>query len=259
MNIFKEFKEQNTEYITTVRNFYKPMDLCHDEKHFDEVYNEAILLGSWSVLNGIITLSDYKILLAAAAYHSVGRSRGNNFHERFSWDIIDERHPITRILYQQFSHNEIQRVKETIVAHRTNHEAKNEISKILRDANKISRTDSERTLYRFIGYHLTNIYIEEFKSVDKFIAADQEEIKAEVASRFEEFYNRTKSAEYNMQVHNSKASQEIHHNFGYGVIKPSSIEEIDRLYPIVSKDLIDKVNSTELYALQESSIINYKI
>lgn len=254
MNIFKEFKEQNAEYVTTVRNFYKPMDLCHDEKHFDEVYNEAILLGSWSVLNGVITLSDYKILLAAAAYHDVGRSRGNKLHDKFSCDMIDEHHPITKILYQQFSHDEIQRVKETITAHRKKHEAKDEISKILKDADKISRTNRERALYRFIGFNLTNIYIEKFKSVDEFIAADQEEIKAEVASRFEEFYNRTKSAEYNMHVHNSKASQVIHHNFGDGVIEPTSIEEMDRLYPIISKDLIDKINNTGLYTLQKSSI-----
>lgn len=251
MNIFKEFKEQNTEYITVVRNFYKPMDLCHDEKHFDEVYNEAILLGSWSVLNGIITLSDYKILLAAAAYHDVGRSRGDKLHDQFSCDIIDEQHPIARILYQQFSYDEIQRVKETIVAHRKKHKAKDEISNILKDADKISRTDRERSLYRFIGYNLTNIYVEKFNSIDKFIAADQEEIKAEVASRFKEFYNRTKSDECNMHAHNSKASQAIHHNFADGAVEPPSIEEIKRIYPITVNDLIDKINNNDLYAFTE--------
>ena len=255
-HIFK-IKEENAFYTSVVRDFYKPMDLCHDEKHFDEVYNEAMKLGFWSVANNIISMYELRLLLAAAAYHDVGRCKGDNLHDKYSCDMIDDCHQITSILYKNFEAVELNVIKEAISAHRRSHKATSEIARILKDADKISRTNRERALYRFIGFNYTHIYMEKYGDTLELTRiirpipnlSDQKEIKAEIVKRFTDYYNKSKSYEngMNMHIHNSIAAQHIYRNNEKGFVHPPTDEEMDRTFPKVMYDLADKIETVGLY------------
>lgn len=248
-------REENAFYTSVVRDFYKPMDLCHDEKHFDEVYNEAMRLGFWTVANNIISMFDLRLLLAAAAYHDVGRCRGDELHDKYSCQMIEEQHPITSILYKKFMLSEIKTIKETIAAHRKQHEATTEIARILKDADKISRTNRERALYRFIGFNYTHIYMEMFEKGRTQLPCedDQKKIKKEIIKRFTDYYNKSRAGEknMNMHIHNSIAAQHIYNNNEKGFVKPPTNEEMDRVFPIIMNDLAYKIETVGLYTPEE--------
>ena len=246
-------QEENAWYTTKVRSFYKPMDLCHDEKHFDEVYNEAMRLGFWSVATDIISMHELRLLLAAAAFHDVGRCRGDKLHDQYSCEIIDEHHPISKILFDKFTPEEIEVIKETITAHRRRHEAKTEIARILKDADKISRTNRKRALYRFIGFNYTHIYFERYGHDSTEIPSpeDQDGIREEIIERFTDYYNKSKDGKgkYNMSIHNSTAAIKIYNNNSEGFVEPPSEEEMDETFPIIMHDLCSKLHQVKAYII----------
>lgn len=260
-NQIDNLKEENAFYTSIVRDFYKPMDLCHDEKHFDEVYNEAMKLGFWSVANNIISMYDLRLLLAAAAYHDVGRCRGDELHDQYSCQMIKKHHPITSILYKKFMASEIDIIKETIIAHRRRNEATTEIARILKDADKISRTNRERALYRFIGFNYTHIYMEKYGDTLELTRliqhipnlSDQKEIKAEIVKRFTDYYNKSRAEEknMNMHIHNSIAAQHIYDNNEKGFVKPPTNEEMEKTFPKIMHDLAAKIETVGLYTPEE--------
>ena len=211
--------------VTEVRDFYKPMDLCHNENHFDEVFNEAHRLAEFDIWEGVITEMEYELCLVAAAYHDIGRMFSDSRHDTEGIRMITEKydHPIIKFLWDQYFDDEIEEICQIIKEHRSRQTATSEISAIVKDADKISRLDRERFLDRIIGFNI--------KAVVDLSASEREPAMRKILTEYRDKHE--KDPKRNTGISNSFASQKVHK--GEEVIKFVDLPDPDELALRVEK------------------------
>lgn len=153
-SLLDKIRNDNMFYRVAVREFYEKMDLGQDEKHFDEVYNTACSLAWYDYLNRIISLDEVRIVMAAAAYHDIGKSISYSKHELKSADMINDGYSITSYINKEFSSHDLVVIKSIIRDHPSSiKDADNELSAILKDANNVYRIHYYRFLYRVVSFN----------------------------------------------------------------------------------------------------------
>lgn len=230
-DIVKNLVVDNKFYTTKVRDLYLQMDLGHDEKHFDEVYNEAWRLGFFDFIAGLITIDDVRIIMAAAAYHDIGRVISNKNHEQIAVDAImnfdsDNKdsifYDVVKYLYDNFTDENIKFICEIISQHRSKAKATSELAAIVKDADKIGRTDMNRFLYRLVGYNIEKIIDDNVcLMTDKMIPIINNYIK-----------EHEKDPERNTSIFNSMASRYL--NKDKKAIKLQEVPDVFMLDAIIS-------------------------
>ena len=232
-DIVENLVDDNKFYTTKIRDLYLQMDLCHDEKHFDEVYNEACRLAFYDFITGLITSNDLRCVMAAAAYHDIGRVISNKNHEQiavyaimnFDSDNKDSIfYDVVKYLYDNFNDEDIKIICEIISQHRSKAKATSELAAIVKDADKIGRTDMNRFLYRLVGYNINKVVI------CNDICAMTNAMRDIIWNYINKHEN---DPERNTSIFNSMASRYL--NKDKKAIKLQEVPDIDTLYEIVSK------------------------
>lgn len=134
--------------VSHIREFYKGFDDRHDERHFDEVYRFMEIM--CKSLNFDQRTTD--MMLTAAAFHDVGRLIDSVNHEVYSAKALHR----DKFIKKYFDKNEINDIESIIEAHRSSAVAYNIYQKLLKDADKACRLDSDRQIYRLIAYNCMN-------------------------------------------------------------------------------------------------------
>ena len=188
--------------VTVVRDFYKPMDLCHNEAHFDEVFNEARRLGEFDLQKGVITGMEFELCLVAAAYHDIGRMFSDSRHDQEGIRMITDKydHPIIKFLWDQYFDDEIEIICQIIKEHRSRQTASSEISAIVKDADKISRLDRERFFDRILGFNI--------KAIVDLPESEREPEMRRILTEYRDKHER--DPKRNTGISNSFASREVH-------------------------------------------------
>ena len=142
--------------LTTIRGIYTSFDPCHDENHFDEVVSSTLEMCSYSEFDSATT----EKMLIAAAFHDVGRLISDDDHEANSCIILRN----DKWMRRHYSTEDIEWICDVIYQHRS--KIKNpttEYAAILKDADKMSRLNKKRCLFRVLSYQ---VYYTDLKGDD---------------------------------------------------------------------------------------------
>jgi hypothetical protein len=196
MNLEYLILEDCKYYVTEVRQYYSSFDLCHDEKHFDEVYNEIIHLTTEGVASGMISLNVKRLAIAAAAYHDIGRNlyisrepECDDGHEARAVEMITYKDDtVVNYLHENFSKVELEIIKKAILEHRSKAEKTNEISKLVKDADNVARRNPNRFIQRVVGYNFSK-WKKEYKNFDNLFHNIEEYTHTIVSCPFSSYVN----------------------------------------------------------------------
>lgn len=144
--------------IEHIRPYYKTFDRCHNEDHFDEVYNAMKLM----LKSGAYDKDTWVIGLVAAAYHDTGRIVNDKEHEKYSTKVLSRDMQFKAFMTELFGihyYDEIMiHCLAAIKHHRHRKKTTIEIESMLQDADKVSHTNKERATRRAIYFYIDKLW-----------------------------------------------------------------------------------------------------
>ncbi len=160
---------------TNIRDIYKMLDGCHNEKHFDEVYDASKALSEY----GNLSENNCLIVQVAAAYHDTGYIVSSENHESYSSKIFLNDINMKRWL----TNDERSKINDIILSHHFKTASFDNIYRnILRDADNVYKMNRDRWIEKYASrfydtymlqndlYNLNeqlNVYIDQlFKMAD---------------------------------------------------------------------------------------------